>query len=105
MAIAVMCGVPTEHCTGARIASNAFLRNFGPKAHNSHEEAYKCYRRYLIRVMGYEDIGSRTFRPPDGGPLRVLTKKSRFGARLRYGKLGERWMPEEKGRSGAVIGT
>jgi len=104
MARIVMCGTPPEHCTGGKVTTNTFLAKSNPRAHRSHEEAYRCYRRYLLK-MGYEDIGGRCFRPPDGGPIRMLTKKSRFGASLRLGKLGERWMPKSRGRSGVVIST
>jgi len=43
--------------------------------------------RYLINVEGYEQIGPREFQK-DGHPVRVLTKKMRFGGRLRPGKAG-----------------
>jgi hypothetical protein len=108
MARVVMCGTPTEHCTGAKVTVNAFLRGASPKAHASHSEAYRCHRRYLVDVLGYEDIGSRCFRPPPGvnnGYIRVLGRKSKFGAELRLGKMGERYMPHTKGRSGVVIAT
>lgn len=111
MAYMVMCGVPAAHCTGGKVASNAFLRTTAPTAHQSHSEAYKCHRRYLVRVLGYEDIShetAHTFRPPpgvNGGYLRVLTRPSKFGARVRAGKDGQRWMPKMRGRSGVVIGT
>jgi len=38
-------------------------------------------------------------RPPDGGPILVLSKKSKFGGRMRKGKAG-RVMPE---RGGGVV--
>lgn len=111
MAYMVMCGTPSAHCTGGAVSSNAFLRPMAPKAHPTHSAAYTCYRRYLVEVLGYEDISgesARTFRPPPGvnnGYLRVLTKKSKFGSRIRAGKEGARWMPKMRGRSGVVIGT
>jgi len=70
------------------------------KAHNSAPEAFKCHARYLIKVLGYEQVGSREFRPPDGGPILVLTKKCRFGGVLRKGKGsgegGNRVMPRRR---------
>jgi len=108
MAYVVLCGTPQEHCSGGKVPTNAFMRQTHPKAHSSHSEAYRCHRRWLVDVLGYTDIGSRTFRPPpgvNGGYLKVLTKKSRFGARMRLGKLGERWMPKDRGRSGVVVKT
>jgi len=101
----VMCGTPNQHCSGSTLTTNTFLRSASPKGHPTHEAAYRCYRSYLIRELGYTDIGSRTFRPPNGGPLRVLTRKSKFGASLRLGKMGERHMPKAKGRSGVIIST
>lgn len=100
----VMCGTPKEHCSGGNATVNAMLRGASPKVHQSHSEAYRCYRNYLIRVLGYVDIGSRKFRPPDGGPIRSLMRKSRFGAALRYGKEQARWMPEDGG-SGVIVHT
>lgn len=56
-------------------------------------------RRHLVSE-GWEPIGPREFRPPNGGYIRVLNKKSRFGGRLRTGKAGEggttssRFMPD-----------
>jgi len=108
MAYMVMCGTPPAHCTGGTVATNAFLRATAPKAHQSHSDAYRCHRRYLVEVLGYEDIGNRVFRPPPGvnnGYLRVLTKKSRFGSRIRAGKEGARWMPKMRGRGGVIVGT
>lgn len=57
--------------------------------------------RYLQR-QGYERVGPREFAAPDGGPVRVLTKKCRFGARLRPGKEHARFMPSVK-EGGVVI--
>ena len=89
----VLCGVPTEHCIGARYVTDQQLP---PKCHASHSAAFNCMKRYLVSVMGYEQIGSRDFRPPDGGPIRILTKRSKYGARLRTGKMQERFMPEDR---------
>jgi len=101
----VMCGTPKEHCSGGQATVNAMLRGASPKIHQNHSQAYRCYRNYLIRVLGYEGLGRREFRPPNGGPIRFLTRKSRFGASLRYGKEQARWMPKEKGRSGVIVKT
>ena len=97
----VLCGVPTEHCSGGKYTTDQKL---SPKCHGTHLEAFNCMRKYLLRT-GYTQIGPREFQPPGGGPIRVLTKKSRFGARLRSGKLGERFMPEDReaGNQGVVI--
>jgi hypothetical protein len=80
------CGVPGEHCSGATVQTSAGIRGDVVYAHNTHEEAFKCRARYLVRVWGYQRVGQREFRPPDGGPILVLTKKSRFGGELRKGK-------------------
>ena len=87
----VICGVPAHHCTGGTLQTDQQLGT--TKVHSSHEEAFRCYSRYLTRVKGYKRIGPREFAPPDGGPVLVLTKKSRFGAHLRKGKEG-RLMPK-----------
>ena len=78
-----LCGTPDNSCTG----SHAVLwEHIGKtKTHSSHEEAFACYRRYLVE-QGYTPIGSRAYSPPDGGPILVIDKKSRFGGWLRRGK-------------------
>lgn len=105
MARVVACPTPVQYCTGGKAPVNAFLRGAPPRIHQTHSQAYNCYRRYLVDILGYEDRGNREFSPPGGGPVIFLTKKSRFGTAMRYGKLQERWMPREKGRSGMIIST
>jgi len=78
------CGTPSIHCVGNKGLQAPALAE---KCHGARDEAYKCYRNYLIKVEGYTQIGSREFRK-EGHPVRVLTKKIRFGARLRPGKEG-----------------
>lgn len=99
----VLCGVPTESCSGGRLVTDQRLPK---KCHGNHSEAFECMVRYLLGER-YERIGPREFRPPDGGPIRVLAKRTRYGARLRTGKLGERFMPEDRdaGNRGVVIRT
>ena len=88
---AYLCGVPQEHCEGGfRITSKSLGGKKGCRVHSSSSEAFRCYARYLVRVLGYQRIGPREYRPPDGGPVLVLTKKCRFGGRLRPGKSGEK---------------
>jgi hypothetical protein len=92
-----LCGTPSEHCTGPVIAVSAGLKRKSIKAHSSRLEAYKCYVRYLTKILGYTRIEgkSREFSPPGGkGPVRFLPKKSKFGGLLRRGKEGTRSMPE-----------
>lgn len=85
------CGVPTLECIGSPSqVSNGLSKS--PKTHGSPEQAFSCYVSYLLR-SGYKQVGPREF-CKDGGPVVVLTKKSRFGARLRGGK-GERFMPDQ----------
>jgi len=100
MAYVVLCGTPDNECSGGNMRTSNSYRGLR-KAHGSHTEAFNCYKKYLLK-QGYEQIGSREFRPPDGGPIRVLTKKSRFGGKMRKGKLGERWMPKDH-TSGLII--
>jgi len=96
-----ICGVPVQHCSGSEAILSSHMRKMPqPKIHSSSESAFNCHARYLVDVLGYERRGSREFSPPDGGPIRVLTKKSRFGGGLRRGKSpdkkkGGRLMPEK----------
>src|SRR5690348_7748840 len=85
-----MCGVPRAECSGSLENVNVALGG-ARKLHSTPEEAFNCHRRYLIS-QGWTQTGPRTFSSPDGGPVRVLTKKSRFGAALRNGKEGTRNM-------------
>lgn len=66
-----------------------------------------CYSRYLTNVLGYTKINKREFRPPNGGPIEMLSKESRFGTRLRSGKSGETGQGKSRGmptvRHGGVI--
>ncbi len=97
----VLCGTPREHCIGSLYSTDQDLPK---KSHASHEEAFKCYARYLVKAEGYIRIGPREFRK-DGHPVRVLTKKIRFGGRLRAGKEGSRYMPASRaGTRGIIVG-
>lgn len=78
------------------------------KCHSSPEEAFKCMAKHLVRDLGYTQIGPREFSPADHGPVRVLTKKSRFGGVLKAGKGGEtgtskRVMPKQ--HTGGMIAS
>jgi hypothetical protein len=53
--------------------------------HGSSKEAFRCYVAYLMKI-GYERIGMREFRSPEGGPILVLTKQTKFGSVMRPGK-------------------
>jgi hypothetical protein len=64
----------------------------GIKSHATPEEAFACYRAWLLR-QGYRQVGGREFLSPEDGVIVVLTRRSRFGAVLRGGKE-ERFMPE-----------
>lgn len=75
------------------------------RTHASHEAAFTCHSNHLLKT-GYTKVDSRAFAPPDGGPIRVLTKRSRFGAVLRNGKEGTRVMaPKMFGNRGGNIGS
>ena len=82
-----LCPTPKSHCCGSNGNYSASLDKQKIKKHGSPEEAMKCYAAYLISE-GYERISPREFRK-EGEPIMVLTKVSRFGARLRSGKAGE----------------
>lgn len=87
-----LCGVPASECEGTLTRMHL---SAGMHTHGSSVDAFKCMKRYLLR-HGYTQIGPREFSAPptpenpDGGPIRVLTKKTRYGAPLRPGKA--RWM-------------
>lgn len=102
----VLCGVPEGDCHGSMAGASFAIGGFQVKArkmHSSHDEAFNCYIAWKQR-LGYKRIGPREMEPKDGGPILVLTKRSRFGARLRLGKGGanvsSRFMPR---RGGGVI--
>lgn len=88
-----LCGVPSERCVGSMTGASGGLHK-GCKMHGSPVEAFKCHAKYLVS-QGFAQVGPREFASPNNGPVRVLTKKSRFGARARGGK-GDRFMPEQQ---------
>lgn len=102
-----MCGVPQSSCTGGVLKSSQGIR--GLRAHGSSEEAFKCKARHLI-ASGYTRVGQREFQAPNNGAIEVLTKKIRYGGRLRRGKsepqkgtTASRHMPHTR-TGGLVIG-
>lgn len=99
---AYLCGTPKEHCSGALTTCNAGMRGASvTKSHLDPTAAFKCHAKYLVKI-GYEQLSPREFRAPDGSGIKVLTKQSRFGAKLRNGKEGTRNMPHVRGhRAGA----
>lgn len=86
-----MCGVEKDLCTGTATPMNHGMGQ-GNKTHTSPESAFSCMRKSLL-VQGWTQLGSREFQPPGGGPIRILTKKTRFGGRMRNGKEGTRNQP------------
>jgi hypothetical protein len=90
-----LCGVPKDDCDGTFTKTSSGL-GAAQKAHTLPREAFACMKRFLLR-QGYVQVGQREFAPPDGGPVRVLTKQSRYGGRLRRGKEGTRRMPVLRG--------
>lgn len=107
---AVICGVHPDECLGfmpsrlSHALDGMWPRKAGKKVHTkvhrTHEEAYQCKKRYLVR-QGYTPRRNREFKPPDGGPILVLDKKCRYGAELRKGKDG-RLMPQQR-HNGVII--
>jgi hypothetical protein len=90
-----LCGVPKNDCNGSFTKTSSGL-GAASSAHATPREAFACMKRFLLS-QGFVQVGSREFAPPGGGPVRVLTKKSRFGGRLRRGKEGTRRMPILRG--------
>lgn len=87
-----LCGTPKEHCGGSLLPTSDKWKG-SPKGHGSRADAMHYYGNYL-KSQGYEQIGSREFKSPNGGPVLVLTKVSRFGGRMRKGKE-KRVMPKD----------
>jgi hypothetical protein len=102
-----LCGVPKEHCASGLVQLSNSLKGKGLCGHPSAMEAFKCHGNYLVKT-GWERLSSREYRPPrlpngeSGGPIRVLTKPCRFGAKMRPGK-GTRSMPSNR-TGGAIVG-
>lgn len=94
------CGVPSGLCSGSMARVNAALGS-SKRLHSTPEEAFRCHQRYLVG-QGFQQLGPREFLTPDG--VRVLTKPSRFGARVRNGKEGTRNMSNVKIRGGGRRG-
>jgi hypothetical protein len=99
---AYLCGVPPEKCCGSLCKANKWITAQVKKSHGSSQAAFECMKNYLVK-QGFTKIGSREFSPADGGPVRVLTKKCRYGARLRQGKEKGRVRPVKKW-GGVVVG-
>lgn len=95
-----LCGTPQSYCTGGQAQTSHGLKNM--KTHGSSLQAFNCYKSYLIQT-GYKQVGPREL-CKDDGPIVVLTKKSRFGARLR-GAKGDRQMPSTDATGGVVMST
>jgi hypothetical protein len=100
---AILCSTPSEHCSGGHLISDQHLGT--TKVHQTHEDAFRCYSRYLVNVKGYTRLNSREFHKDDQ-PVLLIPKVSHFGGRLRRGKgdktaKSKRLMPR-KGR-GVII--
>jgi len=95
-AIAFLCGVPKEACTGGLHTANVGLYK-SIKAHASRREAMHCYIRYLLGT-GYRQLSAREFQPIQGGEVLVIPKVSKFGGELKRGKTGEEGGKQSKKR-------
>ncbi len=96
-----LCGTPAAACGASLVKLNHGLDGRGIKAHGTREQAYDCQRRYLLS-QGYKQVGSNAFAAPDEGPILVLSKKSRYGGKLRMGKEGTRNQPDGRPSSGII---
>jgi hypothetical protein len=102
-AIRVLCPTPEQYCVGADTSLPKMFKG-NRKTHGDGKDARNCYKKYLIRVLGYKqgDKANEMIPPDPEQPVLVLTRESRFGGmRLRSGKAGR--MMNERG-SGHVIG-
>ena len=59
------------------------------RCHSTRDQAFRCHAQYLVDVLGYKRVGSREFHK-EGSPIKVLSKRSKFGGVLRRGKAGEK---------------
>lgn len=106
----ILCGVPREFCNGQEVKTDQTLSQTQKgkliKCHTGRAAAFSCMRRYM-KTQGWRQVGSKEFAPPNGGPIRVLTRPGRYGARLRAGKgskeAGSRYMPARL-TGGAITG-
>jgi hypothetical protein len=108
----VACQTPEDECGAALTEVNNNLKGQGRprKLHASHQEAFNCHVRFLLKT-GHVRKGGREFLKPGGGIL-VLTKQSRYGGRFRVGKApmgkgGARFMPAAphgECRNGLIVG-
>lgn len=77
------------------------------KGHAAPSEAFACHSAWLVS-QGFRKIGGREFETPEG-TIRVLTKRSKFGARVRGGKTGGEQSNKRgafyRGRKGGSAGT
>jgi hypothetical protein len=98
-----LCGVPESSCQGSRTAILGVSGWKGSnRTHTSSTDAFKCYQRWRISE-GDTPVGNRELLTKSGSVL-VLTKKSRFGGKLRKGKEGKRQMPIFR-HGGIIIST
>lgn len=101
----VVCGVG-DGCTGNKVSVNAFVRSQITRAHADHGEAFDCKAASLVR-QGYKRLGPREFQKDDG-PILILTKRTRFGVRLRGGKSSDKSgarfnVPKRRGNRSGLI--
>jgi hypothetical protein len=73
-----LCNTPVNDCTGS------LNKNGGNhKIHTSRTEARQCYVRWLTKKQGYTRLKGTQFAPPDGGPVLLVTKQSKYGLRMK----------------------
>ncbi len=80
------CGTPPNKCCGS-LARLSHGMKMGSKVHVTAEDAWRCTAAHLVSE-GYIPRRNNVFEDPKTGYLRMLGKKSKFGARLRGGKEG-----------------
>ena len=98
---AFMCGVDPEKCVGSKDQLSTGMKNYRGKVHSTRDEAFSCMVQSLL-AQGYIPLGKREFEHPETHVVRVLTKRCRYGARLREGKEKSRRMPDKPFLSGVV---
>ena len=97
-----LCPTPREFCTGKLTSMNNFFNQTkNAKLHGSRDAAFDCFTAYLVRT-GHERVAPREYRQPQGGIL-LLSKRSKFGVKLRLGKEGTRFMVLR--HNGCIVST
>lgn len=100
------CGTPSSNCTGGITQLSHGIETKLSRTHSYSDEAHRCHMRYLMS-LGCKPMGARELENPNTGAVLILSKKSKFGGKLKPGKKGKdgskatRFMPNNQ--TGGVL--